>query len=543
MPKNLVLSTDFVTFATQSNTKSMATVTRSLSTHNDNGWRQLMLRVSNGRGTTIRVKSGIKIPVNRWNDKKKRIDTAKAKPMETKELNRLTELCNRVEALVLRVYQIYKTEDITKELLEKVVSYYKDESVLPISITREDIARKVGRDRVRKTVYQYGEEYLSEKEYKESQIRNGRVFFRYIARYEAYRRKTERRRTPFVFDIDRVTRDDIEDLFDYIKNEYELYNEDPNLFADIIEVYPFDTDNRRRGRIKSKGNNSMVKLRKWMRQFWNWLIEKDYTTNNPIEDFKVGKEVYNEPYALDCEQLKRITEFDFCGNKHLETQRDIFVFHCWVGCRISDLYRFTKSDISDGILTYIPKKTQAHKTGAKVALSAIALGLIKKYEGVDKKGRLFPFISEQKYRDAIREVLTKCGIKDIVYYNEKGTGNAAKAPMNEVASSGLARRTFSDLGHTYATNKNVIEYMMGHKIVGGEVEYRYTKIKPPQMRKAIAEIEKAYNDIGKKSRSDGRSVGRPTTPTAPTKADLLRLLKDEATPEQLQSFLEKIRNT
>ena len=38
--------------------------------------------------------------------------------------------------------------------------------------------------------------------------------------------------------------------------------------------------------------------------------------------------------------------------------RDIFVFHCYVGCRVGDLYRMTKENIKDGFLEYMPQKTK-----------------------------------------------------------------------------------------------------------------------------------------------------------------------------------------
>lgn len=36
--------------------------------------------------------------------------------------------------------------------------------------------------------------------------------------------------------------------------------------------------------------------------------------------------------------------------------------------------------------------------------------LLNKYKGVDKSGKIFPFISSQKYNDAIKEIFKVCGI-------------------------------------------------------------------------------------------------------------------------------------
>lgn len=493
----------------------MTKVTKSLSTRSDNGWSQVLLRISNGRGHTIRVKSGIFVPVNRWKDG---IDTSKAKLAEKPELGRIRQQLSRVESIAYHIYNVCDIRDIDKELIEKTISFYKNNKVLVDSISCDDIMKCQDPEPTeRKSIYDYADLYLEKKAFADGLKRGLRVFFRYIARYEMYRQKTEK--DSFVFDIDRVTRDDIEAFFEYIKAEPDLYEENPKLFADILRAYPPSMNAKHKVRIQHKGNNTMVRLRKWMRQFWNWLLEEGATENNPLERFKVGSLTDKTPSVLNYEQLKLITEFDFGGNKHLETQRDIFVFHCWVGCRISDLYAIRPECIKNGILTYIPIKTKGNGIEAKVALSSIAMRLIKKYEGVDRKGRLFPYISEQKYRDAIREILTECEIDNLVMAHERGTGNTIQAPINEVASSGLARRTFSMNGSKYASNKDVVEFMLGHRPKNSKVEYSYKFIDDDQFIRTISEMESAYN---------GESL-------------LIRKLQGITSLEQLQDLIKSLQ--
>ena len=66
-----------------------------------------------------------------------------------------------------------------------------------------------------------------------------------------------------------------------------------------------------------------------------------------------------------------------------------------------------------------------------------------KSQGVDKQGRIFPFISDQKYNDAIKEIFRICGVTRIVTVLNPTTGNEEKRPINEVVSSNMARRTFT----------------------------------------------------------------------------------------------------
>ena len=61
--------------------------------------------------------------------------------------------------------------------------------------------------------------------------------------------------------------------------------------------------------------------------------------------------------------------------------------------------------------------------------------------------KLLPFISEQKYNDAIKKIFKLAGVDRIVTILDPLTHNEIKRPIYEVASSHLARRTF--IGNIY----------------------------------------------------------------------------------------------
>ena len=76
-------------------------------------------------------------------------------------------------------------------------------------------------------------------------------------------------------------------------------------------------------------------------------------------------------------------------------QRDIFIFQCFIGCRVGDLLNLTSGNIVDGILTYTLHKTKDNgdqAVQARVPLPLKAMELVKKYEGVSKQSMLFPLI-------------------------------------------------------------------------------------------------------------------------------------------------------
>ena len=108
-------------------------------------------------------------------------------------------------------------------------------------------------------------------------------------------------------------------------------------------------------------------------------------------------------------------------------------------------------------------------------LVMLNLKLVEKYRGTDSKGRLFPFISAQKYNDAIKEVFKACGVTRIVTVLNPTTGKEEKKPINEVASSHLARRTF--IGNLYKKVKdpNLVGSLSGHA-EGSKAFARYREI-------------------------------------------------------------------
>ena len=63
---------------------------------------------------------------------------------------------------------------------------------------------------------------------------------------------------------------------------------------------------------------------------------------------------YNSNHAvISNDERNKLLETDLSDNIELETQRDIFVFQCLIGCRVSDLYKMTHNSIIDGAIEYI----------------------------------------------------------------------------------------------------------------------------------------------------------------------------------------------
>ena len=322
------------------------------------------------------------------------------------------------------------------------------------------------------------EQYLKADDHKngsfsDDHVRAFKVIVRCVWRWVEYTKMMKD--STFTFDIDKVTADDIRNLFEYIKVEHNLATRYPSLFKGM-KYPPMLLGGRRTTEIEERGANTIVKFRKKLKAFFNWLNQRGITTNEPFKGVVVGTEKFGTPYYLSVEERNRLADFDLSNRKSWEVQRDIFIFQCHVGCRVGDLYRLTEANIEGGMLRYNPHKTKDGKGNmANVPLSETATALIIKYKGTDPKGRLFPFISEQKYNDTIKKVFEAVGLTRLVPVRNAKTGEDEMRPLHEVASSHMARRVFTASAYAQVQDPNIVGKMTGHT-EGSKAFSRYNNI-------------------------------------------------------------------
>ena len=96
-----------------------------------------------------------------------------------------------------------------------------------------------------------------------------------------------------------------------------------------------------------------------------------------------------------------------------------------------------------------------------VPLNAIAMSIVEKYKDVPGD-QLLPFISSQNYNENIKTILEKAGITYLVTKLDSATRTESKVPINEIASSHMAHRTF--IGNIYKLVKdpNLVSALTGH---------------------------------------------------------------------------------
>ena len=493
---------------------------------------EILLRFHCGRNIDFRVKSGLYIQqnhfryfVNRDATSKKGIDIPDKVTSATKEIaeakgyvlkmygevvitERLItpdvkydqEQNKQLEAMQIAIMDAYKQEEketIDAKWLEKVVYKFHHPDKRVSSISR--------RGKRQKSIYDLSEEYLEIKRFSYDHTKAFRVLVRDLARYEAFKNKVLREK--FAWNIDKITKKDIEDFENYLRNEKTLSEKYPKQFESILGQYPVEINVVHTfTKLQNRGENTIVKLKKKFKAFMQWLYETERTSNRPFDGIKIGTEKYGVPFYLTKEERNLLAEADIpalweglededkklCSKiplKTLEVQRDIFVFQCLVGCRVGDLCTLTSKNITDGILEYVPSKTSDEDAPVKprIPLNPCALKLVAKYNGVDKDGRLFPFISPQKYNDAIKAILMICGITRIVPVRNSTTGETEMKRICDVASSHMARRTFVGAAYKAVRDPNIVGKMSGH-VEGSRAFNRYRQIDDDILKQTISEI-------------------------------------------------------
>lgn len=308
-----------------------------------------------------------------------------------------------------------------------------------------------------------------------------------LQRYEMFIGQTDKKRKGFALDIDTIDHETLEDIESYLRNEHALIEEYPAMFQMIFAA---TATKRKTPKAHPKGNNTISALFKKLKAFFSWLNEKRITTNNPFIGYEgIVTEKYGTPFYITLEERNKIADYDLSEYPYLAIQRDVFVFQCCIGCRVSDLFRLTAANVIDNAIEYIPRKTKEERqTVVRVPLNKRASTLINKYKGVDTQNRLFPFVSLQSYNNYIKEIFLLCGITRSVTVVDSVTGKEVQRPINEIASSHMARRSF--VGNLYKKVKdpNLIASMSGH-VEGSQAFTRYRDIDEDLKKEVIKLID------------------------------------------------------
>lgn len=466
---------------------------------NADGNVQVMIYMQFSRALKMRIKSGVFVPGEYWNAKTECLTIPrKASAKIVCDLRDLNEQIEITENRITKLVELYG-DVANKDFVENAITLLKSYDG---KITKEVVDKYIKAsesdetETKPKSFFEYAKLFLESYKIGEGRKKFYKVIFRTMARYQLFANAIHKNN--FVWSLE-ATKEDMEDFYDYIVEENVYRTKMPKVFADTDKIYDEGKDTKHKNEvIQARGANRIVSMKKGVGAFWHWLIKEGYTTNNPLLNLSSGSESYGTPYYLTIEERDKIADHDLSENPSLATQRDIFVFHCLVGCRVGDLVKLTKDNIVNDMLVYEPHKTKDHTSSfvVRVPLNDKALELIERYQGADTRGRLFPFISTQNYCDAIKEILKICKIERKVSVRNSVNGENEMKPLCDIASSHLARRTFVGNIYKVVQDPNLIGRMSGH-VEGSRAFARYRDIDDDMLRSVISATNKKVQDTKK----------------------------------------------
>lgn len=301
-------------------------------------------------------------------------------------------------------------------------------------------------------------------------------FERQMQRYHDYHREILGE-LDFTLFVETLTIEQMNAFKEYIKSEYLLREQYPDFYSSRLYY------NTKR---KELSNTTIINMMNLFCVFLRWCKKMKFSDNDVFERYGCKVPIYGDPFYLTREERNILYDADLTDNPKLATIRDIFVFHCYVGCRVGDLYRLTKDNIIDGFVEYTPQKTKkCQAKTVRVPLHDKAKKILERHNCPN--GKLLPFKQVYQYNQGIRELLKYCGIDRMVTILDTHGYQTVQKPLYEVASSHTARKTFVGNLYKQVPDPNLIASMSGH-VDGSRAFARYRNIDDEMKRRLVEMI-------------------------------------------------------
>jgi integrase len=413
----------------------MATIQYRLSSRVSNGKAEVLARFYDG-SVSMRAKTRIAVPVSFWDDKTGQLIAPRKISPETVEVRELQRTLDQLNDTICEEWW-RERYNAGKNWLQDTIDHFHGIA------NNEEHANKQIRmaDCVR--------EYIATKELSHSTV------LQYLFMANAIEEVEKKTHALFA---DCLTKDDVEAIAHYLT----------------------------KGEGKERSRNTMSVKMKKLSAVCKYAVSRGYMQHSPFGDggYKIQSEVYGTPTYLTIEERNQLYHFAGLTDK-LAVQRDIFIFQCHIGCRVSDLIELTQDNITeDGFLQYIQHKTRRENpVVVRVPLSDTAMEIIRRYKECAGE-KLLPFINTQDYNDCIHDIFRIAGLKRNVMVQDPVTLKSVSKPLWKVATSHIARRTFMANMFKETKSERITSAFTGHA-TGSRAFTRYTEVDDEMKRNVL----------------------------------------------------------
>ena len=422
----------------------MATVKAFIRVSSNRDRVNIRFRLCAGRGKQLFHVSELTVNPDCWDNTKQ---TIRAKTIySTEKRNEINIGVAARKNLILEIYEKATDKDsLTSEWLETEI----DKCLRPEKYV------------IKSAFFDDFNEFLIKRRFSDWRIKSYNVVIRALKRYELFVRMEK---PSFELSLDDISPLVLTDIESFLRNEYLFFKEYPTIYEAVPECRA----------PKPRGQNTINGIMTKIRTFFIWANKVGKTHNNPFNNYSVEECVYGTPYYITINERDKLFRTNLSRHPQIAIQRDIFAFQCMIGCRVGDYMKMTKKNIINGAIEYIAGKTKdGRPITVRVPLNSTAKSILEKYKDCGEK--LLPFISQQDYNDAIKLAFLAARLTRPVMVLNTLTRESVIRPLNEIASSHLARRSF--VGNLYKKVKdpNLIGVLSGHK-EGSKAFARYRDI-------------------------------------------------------------------
>lgn len=397
------------------------------------------------KGVDLKVRSDIEVMLEFWDNDN--LSYKRTRQISADEQKRTKDLVRSIIATLSDEYNA-ATADVT--WMKRVI----DECVNPPTESKERLTTVVSRM----------EQYIAEHPMSPRSALAYKPTIKKLQRYEAYKREIEGKEG-FTLYQETIRPEDYLDFREYVTKEHIYYKDYPKFYEKFnIGIHP----------PKQLSSTQIIGIMHHLRIVGHWCIRMGFTTNRSCDAFTIPSPVQGTPFYLTIEERDKVFHADLSHKPELEVYRDLFMFQSMVGCRVGDMFSFTRDNIDGDILQYLPHKTMRKRPQTvSVPLTSKAMEILKRYEG--RQDTLLPTRQVSQYNNGIRAVLRECGINRMVTILDTVTGQEVKKPICDAASSHMARRNF--IGNIYKKVKDpeLVSSMTGH-VNGSRAFARYREI-------------------------------------------------------------------
>ncbi len=217
--------------------------------------------------------------------------------------------------------------------------------------------------------------------------------------------------------------------------------------------------------------------------------EEGISKNEIFKDkkFKVIKEKVHSVF-LSLDELKKLEGLNLSHLPRYEKARDLFLFGCWTGLRISDFKRVKKKHIIDS--KFIVIKAQKTDSEVEIPLFSPTKKILEKYDFE------LPYMPDQSLNSLIKEIGKLAGIVETVEAT-KNRGfevEEIKRPKFHFISSHTARRSFATNLYKMGVPAISIMAITGHS--SEKVFLNYIKMTTREHSEMIlATFEEKYKEL------------------------------------------------